>query len=71
MDSGLWNLPAEQYRSGSKLPKVIARSILEALVVIQELGGTHTDVESSKSLRVNGQLTPIRRQPQQFIRIWP
>ena len=41
MDTDIWHLPSEQYRS-SKLPKIIAKSLLRALVTIKEQGGTHT-----------------------------
>ena len=44
MDTDLWHLPSKPFRSGSPLPRIIARSLLEALVVIGDLGGTHGDV---------------------------
>ncbi|KAI9700119.1 MAG: hypothetical protein M1836_002653 [Candelina mexicana] len=44
MDTDLWQLPSEPFRSGSKLPKMIAKSILQALAVFQESKGVHGDV---------------------------
>lgn len=41
MDTDLWQLPSEPFRSGSKLPRVVSRSVLKALVVLDELGGVH------------------------------
>lgn len=41
MDTDIWNLRSEQHRS-SKLPKIIAKSLLRALVTIKEKGATHT-----------------------------
>src|SRR4051812_46299691 len=49
MDSDLWQLrPSDRYRSGSKLPMIIAKSVLEALVVIDDLGGIHTGMANSQ-----------------------
>jgi hypothetical protein len=43
MDTDLWQLPSEPFRSGSSpLPRIVARSLLEALVVLEELGGVHS-----------------------------
>ena len=44
MDTDLWQLPSKPFRSGSQLPRVIARSLLYALAVFERDGGIHTDV---------------------------
>jgi serine/threonine protein kinase len=44
MDTDLWQLPSKPFRSGSQLPRIVARSILEALAVIDSEYGVHTDV---------------------------
>ena len=44
MDTDLWRLPAKMFRSGSMLPRVTARSLLEALVVFDGEDGVHTDL---------------------------
>ena len=50
MDLDLWQLrPSDKYRSDSKLPMVVARSVLEALVVIDDLGGIHTGMANSQN----------------------
>ena len=41
MDTDIWSLSSEQYRS-SKLPKIIAKSVLRALITIKEKGAVHT-----------------------------
>lgn len=44
MDTDLWRLPSKPFRAGSQLPRIIARSVLEALVVFDGDGGVHTDL---------------------------
>lgn len=44
MDTDLWQLPSENFRSGSQLPRVVAHSVLKALTLLHEIGGIHTDV---------------------------
>ena len=44
MDTDLWQLPSGPFRSGSQLPRIVARSILEALAVTDGEQGVHTDV---------------------------
>ena len=44
MDTDLWQLPSKPFRSGSLLPRIIARSVLEALVVFDSEDGVHADV---------------------------
>ena len=44
MDTDLWQLSSKPFRSGSELPRIVARSILEALVVFDSEEGVHTDV---------------------------
>jgi serine/threonine protein kinase len=44
MDTDLWQLPSKPFRSGSELPRIVARSILEALAVFEDENGVHTDV---------------------------
>ena len=44
MDTDLWQLSSKPLRSGSELPRIVARSILEALAVIDDEEGVHTDV---------------------------
>lgn len=44
MDSDLWQIPSNPFRTGSQLPRVIARSVLNALTVFDCDGGVHTDV---------------------------
>lgn len=44
MDTDLWQLPSGPFRSGSKLPKIVAKSVLGALAVFHDLNGVHTDV---------------------------
>ena len=44
MDTDLWQLPSGPFRSGSQLPRNVARSILEALAVTDGEYGVHTDV---------------------------
>ncbi|KAK0129021.1 hypothetical protein ONS95_000961 [Cadophora gregata] len=44
MDTDLWQLPSKPFRNGSELPRIVARSLLEALVVIDSEHGVHTDV---------------------------
>ena len=44
MDTDLWQLPCEPFRSNSSLPRTIARSVLEALAVFESVDGVHTDV---------------------------
>ncbi len=44
MDTDLWQLPSKPFRSGSPLPRIVARSILEALVVFDSEDGVHADV---------------------------
>jgi hypothetical protein len=45
MDTDLWQLPSESFRSSSKLPRRVTRSVLEALAVLDELGGVHTGLD--------------------------
>ena len=42
MEHVLWNVRAEPYRDKSILPKVIARSVLEALAVFASANAMHT-----------------------------
>ena len=42
MEHTLWNVRAEQYREKSVLPKIIARSVLEALDVFASANAMHT-----------------------------
>lgn len=44
MDSDLWQIPSKSFRSGSRLPRIIARSVLNALDVFDKEDGVHTDV---------------------------
>ncbi|KAH7333301.1 kinase-like domain-containing protein, partial [Rhexocercosporidium sp. MPI-PUGE-AT-0058] len=44
MDTDLWQLPASPFRSGSELPRIVARFVLEALAVFDYEDGVHTDV---------------------------
>ncbi|KAL9123604.1 MAG: hypothetical protein Q9217_006979 [Psora testacea] len=44
MEHVLWNVPAEPYREKSVLPKMIARSVLEALDIFASANAIHTDV---------------------------
>ncbi|QKX62665.1 uncharacterized protein TRUGW13939_09826 [Talaromyces rugulosus] len=45
MDTDLWLArPFDKSFSNPRLPQIVARSILEALVVFQEMQGVHTDV---------------------------
>lgn len=50
MDTDLWQLPSERFRSGSQLPRIIAKSVLQALAVFQDLDGVHTDVNPNNVL---------------------
>lgn len=50
MDSDLWQIPSKSFRSGSHLPRIIARSVLNALAVFDEDGGVHTDVNPNNIL---------------------
>lgn len=49
MDTDLWQLPSEPFRAGSKLPRIVARSVLEALLVLDELTGVHSGLDLSKA----------------------
>lgn len=44
MDTDLWQLPSKRFRSRPQLPRIVARSILEALVVMNSENGVHADV---------------------------
>ena len=44
MDTDLWQLLSKPFRTNSRLPQIVARSVLEALVVFDGEGGVHTDV---------------------------
>lgn len=44
MDTDLWQLPSKPFRSASPLPRIVARSVLEALVVFDNEDGVHADV---------------------------
>jgi serine/threonine protein kinase len=44
MDTDLWQLPSKPFRSGSPLPRLVARAVLEALIVFDSEGGAHADV---------------------------
>lgn len=44
MDTDLWQLPSKPFRSSSNLPRIVVKSILEALVVINGEKGFHTDL---------------------------
>lgn len=39
MDTDLWQLRSEGFRSGSQLPRIVATSVLEALAVFGDLRG--------------------------------
>lgn len=51
MDTDLWSLPSEQYRS-SKLPKTVAKAMLRALVTIKDSGAVHTGMIVWNSITV-------------------
>lgn len=44
MDTDLWQLPSKPFRSGSPLPRTVARSVLNALTVFDKVDGVHCDV---------------------------
>jgi serine/threonine protein kinase len=44
MDTDLWQLPSKPFRSGSPLPRLVARAVLEALIVFDSEDGAHADV---------------------------
>lgn len=44
MDTDLWQLSSKPFRSGPELPRIVARSVLEALAVFDGEEGVHTDV---------------------------
>ena len=44
MDTDLWQLSSNPFRSGSELPRIVARSILEALAVFDDEEGVYTGV---------------------------
>lgn len=44
MDTDLWQLPSKRFRSGSELPRTVARSLLNALAVFEDEDGVNTDV---------------------------
>ena len=44
MDTDLWQLPSGGLRPGSQVPRIVAKSVLEALAVVDDLKGVHTDV---------------------------
>lgn len=50
MNTDLWQLSLEEFRSRSQLPRIVARSVLQALAVSQELDGVHTDVNPNNVL---------------------
>lgn len=47
MDTDLWQLPSENFRSGFQLSRIVARSMLKALDVLNGLGGIHIDLNCS------------------------
>ncbi|KAG4442867.1 hypothetical protein IFR05_001663 [Cadophora sp. M221] len=46
MDTDLWQLSSKPFRSGSGLPRMVARSLLEALAVFDGEDEVHTDLNS-------------------------
>lgn len=48
MDSDLWHIDSQRHRTGSPLPKVVAKSVLNALLVLEDMEGqgptVHTGV---------------------------
>ncbi|KAI9843075.1 MAG: hypothetical protein M1837_006620 [Sclerophora amabilis] len=50
MDSDLWQLPSNRFRSGSLLPRIVARSVLQALEVFDGEDGVHTDLNPNNVL---------------------
>ncbi|KAF2968974.1 hypothetical protein GQX73_g4613 [Xylaria multiplex] len=51
MDIDLWQTPSQPFRGeGSRFPKLVSRSILEALDVFRKLGKAHTDINPNNIL---------------------
>ncbi|KAI0403889.1 kinase-like domain-containing protein [Xylaria palmicola] len=51
MDTDLWHTPSQPFRGdGSQFPKLVSRSILEALDIFRKLGKTHTDINPDNIL---------------------
>jgi len=50
MDSDLWQQPSEPFRSGSQVPRIVAKAVLEALAVFADVDGVHTDVNPNNVL---------------------
>ncbi len=44
MDSDLCHQSSEPFRSGSQVPRIVAKAVLEALAIFANVGGVHTDV---------------------------
>ncbi|KAI1130452.1 kinase-like domain-containing protein [Nemania abortiva] len=54
MDADLWHVPSRPYRGGgSKLPRIVSKSILEALGIFRKLGKAHTDINPN-NIMVSG-----------------
>ncbi|KAJ3558594.1 hypothetical protein NPX13_g9676 [Xylaria arbuscula] len=46
MDQDLWNTPSAPFRGGdSQFPKIVSKSVLEALDIFRKVGGAHTGLE--------------------------
>ncbi|KAI9678773.1 MAG: hypothetical protein M1817_005830 [Caeruleum heppii] len=50
MDTDLWQLPSESFRSGSLLPKIVAKSALQALILFDRMDGVHNDLNPNNIL---------------------
>ena len=50
MDTDLWRSRSIEIPPGSDLPKNVAKSILEALTIFSDIGGTHTDINPNNVL---------------------
>jgi len=60
MDTDLWQLPSKPFRPSSVMPRIVARSVLEALVVLASEDGVHADVNPNNIFVSNAESnTPI------------
>lgn len=50
MDATLWDLTSEHYRFDSQLPRVVTKSVLQALATTADLDAIHTDVNPNNVL---------------------
>ncbi|KAJ8126888.1 hypothetical protein O1611_g6754 [Lasiodiplodia mahajangana] len=51
MDTDLWHTPSRPFRDGrSEFPKLVSKSILEALAIFRKLGKVHTDINPNNVL---------------------